>query len=247
MNAASARIHTPLESTVLHLAPGLAITVFVFLLTWAAPVPGAPSMFWLEIGTLAIGTPLMVLIMKRGAAREGADGIRGVITYRARLRWWEYLLWPVLMLAFAAGVLTTLGNVLNHLVQDTLFRWVPPAGDVSGYLRHPDQYARGWVIATWALGALTTTAWFPIMEELYFRGFLLPRLRGSPAVVVIAGAVLFAGYHLFTPWMIPVRIVALLPFVGIVWWKKDVKLGIIAHVALNLLGDTISAIPIVFG
>ncbi len=247
MNTASARIHTPLESIVLHLAPGLAIAVFVFLLAWAAPVPGAPSMFWLQIGTLAIGTPLMLLIMKRGAARECADGIRGVVTYRAMLRWWEYLLWPVLMLAFAAGVLTTLGKIINPLVQGTLFGWLPAAWDVADYLRHPDQYARGWVIATWALGALITTTWFPIMEELYFRGFLLPRIRGNAAAAVLAGAALFACYHFFTPWMIPVRIVALLPFVGIVWWKRDVKLGIIAHVALNLLGDTISSIPIVFG
>jgi hypothetical protein len=67
-------------------------------------------MFWFEIGTLATGTPLMLLIMKRGATREGAAGIRDVIPYRAGLRWWEYILWPVLMLAFAAGVLTTLGK-----------------------------------------------------------------------------------------------------------------------------------------
>lgn len=247
MNATSARPHSPLESIVLHLAPGLAITVFVVLLAWASPAAGIPSMFWFEIGTLAVGTPLMLLAMKRGAIREGAAGIRDVIAYRARLRWWEYILWPVLMLAFAAGVLTTLGKVVNPLVQGALFGWLPAAWDVADFLRHPDTYARTWLIATWALGALTTTAWFPIMEELYFRGFLLPRLGGSPLVVVTVAAVLFAGYHLWTPWMVPVRIVALLPFIGIVWWKKDVRLGIIAHVALNLVGDTLSAIPIVFG
>jgi membrane protease YdiL (CAAX protease family) len=247
MNAASVRAHTTLESIVLHLLPGLAITVFISILAWASPVPGAPAMFWFEIGTLAIGTPLMLLIMKRGAAREGAAGIGAVVVYRARLRWWEYILWPILMLAFAAGVMTILGNAVNPLVYGSLFGWLPAAWDVTDYLRHPDVYTRNWLIATWALGALTTTAWFPLMEELYFRGFLLPRVRGNPAVVVINGAVLFACYHLFTPWMIPARIVALLPFVGIVWWKKDVKLGIIAHVALNLLGDTISSIPIVFG
>ena len=47
--------------------------------------------------------------------------------------------------------------------------------------------------------------------------------------------------------MIPARVVALIPFIAMVRWKKDVRLGIIAHVALNLFGDTLSAIPIVFG
>jgi membrane protease YdiL (CAAX protease family) len=247
MNRTNERIHTSLGSIALHLAPGLVIAAFVFLMAWAALVPGAPSMFWLEIGTLVIGTPIMLLIMKRGAAREGTAGIAGVVTWRARLRWWEYLLWPALMLAFAGGVLTTLGKVINTVIQQALFGWLPPGWDIADYLLHPEGYARGWIIATWALGILTTTIWFPFLEEIYFRGYLLPRLRGASALVPIAGAVLFACYHLWTPWMIPVRIIALIPFIGIVWWKKDVKLGIIAHVALNIVGDTISAIPIVFG
>ena len=133
-------------------------------------------MFWLQIGALAVGTPLMLVLMKRGGAREGAARLRDVIPYRARLHWWEYLLWPVLALAFAAGVMTTLGRLVNPVLRTALFGWPPAQWDVADYLLRPDAYTRGWRILTWALGLLVTTGWYPVMEELYFRGYLLPRL-----------------------------------------------------------------------
>jgi uncharacterized protein len=247
MAATNERTHTPLQSIVLHLAPGAAITLFVAVLAGALPRAGIPTMFWLETGFLAVGAPVMLAVMKRGARREGSGGTWNVITYRARLRWWEYLLWPALMLVIAGGVMTTLGRIVTPIVKSALFSWLPATWDAADYLLNPAAYSRAWRIVTWALGLLTTTIWFPAMEELYFRGFLLPRIRGTATVAVIAGAVLFACYHLFSPWQIPVRIVALLPFIWFVRWKKDVRLGIIAHVALNLVGDTISSIPIVFG
>lgn len=247
MKAESTPTHAPVQSIGLHLAPGLAVAAFVFLLAWATAGRGVPAMFWLQIGALAVGTPLMLAAMKRGGAREGAARLRDVIPYRARLRWWEYLLWPALALAFAAGVMTTLGRLVNPVLRTALFGWLPAEWDVADYLLRPEAYERGWRILTWALGLLVTTAWYPVMEELYFRGYLLPRLRARPVAAVIAAAILFAAYHLFTPWMIPSRVVALIPFIAMVRWKKDVRLGIIAHVALNLAGDSLSAIPIVFG
>ena len=247
METTSVRPYPVPRSIILHVAPGAAIAAFVFLLTWAFSATGIPSMFWLQVGALVVGTPLMLFIMKRGAIREGGARIGDAIAYRAKLRWWEYILWPFLMLAAAAGVMTTVGKIVNPVVQAALFGWLPPGWDFADYLKNPTAYTRAWLIVTWALGFLITTIWFPVMEELYFRGFLLPRIGGGTAIAAIAGAVLFACYHLFSPWMIPARIVALLPFVWLVRWKKDVRLGIIAHVALNLVGDTISSIPIVFG
>ena len=61
--------------------------------------------------------------------------------------------------------------------------------------------------------------WFAVMlvmflfntvlgEELLFRGFLLPRMNGafSDRDWLVNG-VLFAGYHLHVPWIIPVTLV----------------------------------------
>lgn len=247
MEPRGACLHTPLESIVMHLAPGLAVAAFVFGLSWAFSGRGVPAMFWLQVGALVVAAPMMYAIMKRSAAREGAVGACDVIAYRTRLRWWEYVLWPFLALAFAGLAMTFLGRIVTPLLRTRVFGWLPASWDVADYLLRPSAYSRGWRVATWVLGLVATTVLFPAIEELYFRGFLLPRLRGGAAGAVLANAALFACYHFFTPWQVVARFVALVPFVWFIWWKKDVRIGIIAHVALNLVGDTIPSIGIVFG
>src|SRR6476659_10752231 len=74
----------------------------------------------------------------------------------------------------------------------------------------------------------------PVVEELYFRGYLLPRMPQrlrrwrAPTHVV-----LFAAYHLWSPWLIPTRVLAILPLAYIAVRTRDVRLGVVTHVVLN--------------
>jgi len=43
-----------------------------------------------------------------------------------------------------------------------------------------------------------------------------------------------------------VRVIAIMPMIFLVWKYKNIHIGIVFHVLLNLLGDTIAAIPIIF-
>ena len=72
----------------------------------------------------------------------------------------------------------------------------------------------------------------PLVEELYFRGYLLPRMKGRFATLF--HSFLFAAQHVFTPWMIITRTLALLPLVFGVK-KKNIYIGIIVHILVNLL------------
>jgi uncharacterized protein len=51
---------------------------------------------------------------------------------------------------------------------------------------------------------------------------------------------LFSLYYFFSPWQNISRIIAILPFVYVVSWKRNVYIGIFTHAAfntaLNLLG-----------
>ncbi|MCY4013176.1 MAG: CPBP family intramembrane metalloprotease [Gammaproteobacteria bacterium] len=82
---------------------------------------------------------------------------------------------------------------------------------------------------------LLTGILVPITEELYFRGYLLPRMPGQfgrlrPA----AHSLLFSVYHFDTPWMIPVRTLGLLPLIYTTMYTRSVRPSIVAHCLVNL-------------
>ena len=74
----------------------------------------------------------------------------------------------------------------------------------------------------------------PVVEELYFRGYLLPRIAWLGRWAPVLNTVLFSLYHFFTPWANVGRIVALLPMVYTAWWKRNIYLSMAVHVLWNL-------------
>jgi hypothetical protein len=75
-----------------------------------------------------------------------------------------------------------------------------------------------------------------VVEELYFRGYLLPRLSRLKGWAPLVNILLFSLYHFFTPWQNLTRIIALVPMVNSVWWKKNIYLRMVVHCAGNLAG-----------
>lgn len=78
-----------------------------------------------------------------------------------------------------------------------------------------------------------------MVEELYYRGYLLPRVSRLGKWAPLINTVLFSLYHFTSLWQNPSRIIAFLPMVYAVWWKRNIYLGILVHCALivfNSLG-----------
>jgi uncharacterized protein len=72
----------------------------------------------------------------------------------------------------------------------------------------------------------------PLIEELYFRGYLLPRMKGKSAILF--HSFLFAAQHVLEPWLIITRTLGLLPILlGVK--KKNIYIGIIVHILVNTL------------
>lgn len=51
----------------------------------------------------------------------------------------------------------------------------------------------------------------PVVEELYFRGHLLPRIDRYGRWAPVLNTVLFSLYHFWTPWQNPAHILGILP------------------------------------
>ena len=88
---------------------------------------------------------------------------------------------------------------------------------------------------TFLLGFLIGGFVGPIVEELYFRGYLLPRMAQFGRWTPLVHAVLFSLYHFWTPWQNVSRIALMVPLTYLVWWKRNIYIGMIAHIALNAI------------
>jgi CAAX protease family protein len=85
---------------------------------------------------------------------------------------------------------------------------------------------------------------FPIIEELYFRGFLMPRLSHLGRWAPVLSAVLFSLYHLWSPWVFLSRIIFFSPGVWLVWRKQDLRLSIGMHAGTTFLLQTLGTLAL---
>jgi membrane protease YdiL (CAAX protease family) len=76
-----------------------------------------------------------------------------------------------------------------------------------------------------------------LVEEIYFRGYLLPRMGIFGKFAPLINTLIFSLYHFFTPWLNITRIVGITPMVYSVWINKNIKIGIIVHCLGNIIGS----------
>lgn len=226
--------HSLPKSVVLHLLPGILIGAFFFLLAPIAQRTGLPPVWAHGIADLVVLVPFVFgLLYYEGYKRNGRLSLDGVVLYREPMPWWQYLIFVPLLLAVGALILL-LAPVSNTLFQE-LFSWWPAMYNLSPDL---SVYSRSTLIATLLFQFLTITIIAPITEEIYFRGYLLPRLSRFGFWAAPIHAILFALFHVWTPWLVVARVVALIPFTLIVQGKQNIYIAIIMHIIINALDLT---------
>jgi hypothetical protein len=136
-------------------------------------------------------------------------------------------------------VVTGLITPVDNLILSRLFAWAPDWYALRNLLEITDSYPRDTLLVTAICAVLLNGIVGPIVEELYFRGHLLPRISRFGRLAPIVNVLLFSLYHFWTPWQFLSRVVLLAPMVYLVWWKRNITLGIIAHCLLNLIGTTV--------
>ena len=150
--------------------------------------------------------------------------------------WWQYIVFALPLLAWTGLIMTIVAPPVDQVIIDTLFSWVPKWFFLFGSVDDLAQYSQSALLVTAILNLILNGIAGPVVEELYFRGYLMPRLSRFRGWAPLINVLLFSLYHFFTPWQNPVRIIALLPMVFLVWRKKNIYLGIWVHFAGNMFG-----------
>jgi len=220
----------------LHLIPGAMITVFFFLTAPAIIRAGYPPIMSLFLAILLILIPFELgFLYYQGKKLNGRYSLEGVVLLRERIPTWQFVLLVFALVSWgglAFGLLTVVDNFFVQAMNAWLPSWSLPEnliGDLS-------QYSRSAVALTVFLGFLLNGFFGPFVEELYFRGYLLPRIPSSKRWAPLINVLLFSLYHFFSPWQNVTRILALIPFVYVVAWKRNIHIGMWAHCLMNTLG-----------
>ena len=221
----------------LHLAPGAVGALAYVGVAGAIETAGYPPLAALLVAVALVILPreLAMLWVARARARAANQPL---IPYREPMPGPSWIgLVPALLAAAVLGSAILLPA--DTLVAQHAFAWLP-----TWYLRPIDVEAAGrYPAAAWAL---TLAAYVllngiagPIVEELYFRGWLLPRMARFGRWAPLINTGLFSLYHLWAPWQFLSRVAAVSPFVYAVCWRRNVYLGMIVHVLLNTVGGAL--------
>lgn len=217
--------HTTVQSIILHLFPGILIGGFYFLIRQPVQEFGYPSIFALMLAIIFVLVPVELgYLLHKGKRATGRYTLNGLISYRTPIPWWQYIVWVPIVFVLVGAIFTVMKPVENILI-DKLFFWIPTLE--SGL---EGSYSKTALMVTYITMLIFGVIVGPLVEELYFRGYLLARMPGKYAALF--HSFLFAAYHVWTPWMIISRTVGLLPLI-IAVKKKNIYIGIVVHILVN--------------
>lgn len=227
--------HSIGKSIFLHLFPGILIGIIYFFLIDIFVKNGYPSIMSLMFSILIILVPFEFgYLLFQGYKRNNKLSLNGILSFQDKISWLQYFIFVPIVL-FIIGMIFTVMKPLDQYLHENIFDWMPRMD--SGL---HEGYSKTVLIKTYIAVALLGTLIGPIVEELYFRGYLLPRMNYAGKWALIFHSFLFALYHVFTPWMIVTRTVGILPLVYTIR-KKNIWIGVIVHVFLNSI-DVVIAI-----
>ena len=240
--------HTVLQSILLHLIPGLIILASIF--TFSNPIfprlLGVDDrlgsivgyLFGILIGLIPVQLGILLIAAR---SESGKFVIKELVHFTDKSRLIDYLIYVPIMIIIFIVFFVIIAPLIQPCIVRKLFYWWPEQYNFQLILHEPSivsDYKGIHFLAI--LYILLSGLAGPFVEEIYFRGFLLPRMaRFSGNWAPFLNTVLFSFYHFFSPWENPIRIVASYPMIYLVWKKRNIRFSIIVHLFVNTVGGIV--------
>jgi membrane protease YdiL (CAAX protease family) len=227
------------RSIVLHLVPGaIATAIYVGLVPFAERA-GYPPLAAMIVGIVAGAIPFELgMVLLEGERRNGRWSFDGVIFNREAwpaARYFKVV--PIIVLLCIVGY--GLGLPLDRVWHRVAFAWLPGWFVFSGVKQYAG-YGRGVLLMVFAGRLIFDALVIPVVEEIYFRGYLLPRISrfGGWAVWINCG--LFSIYHFWSPYGLPTIFLASLPVVVVAWMTGNYRVGMLARIVVGIIGGMLA-------
>lgn len=225
--------HTLGETMLLHLSPGIIIALFYSLLVPIVEKQGFPNDFAMYItdiiGLVSVELGILIYITRK---KTGTYSVKSQIPLLKDSTVKEYLIFIPLM-ALWALLISALLNPMEVIIKEKWFSFIPVEYILGSY--DTSLFTKEKLLLTGVLGLFANGVIAPLFEELYFRGYLLPRINFSPLKSIVLNAVLFSFYHFYSPWHFLSRVMMMIPLYYWVVKKRNIRFSILAHMISNII------------
>ncbi len=224
--------HSLVKSILLHVTPGALVTGAILLLKPLLDSTGYPPLFAFLLVILLIDIPFMLGVMiKEGKRLNGRMSLDGVILYREKLsaKTFGLIFISTFVLVYLLIMLVT---PISTFLAENIFSGLPQWLFLEEQTQY-EAYAKNILVAVFLLQLVLTGIVLPWVEELYFRGYLLPRISRYGKWTPLISGILFGLYHSWQLFGFPTVFLLGVVLGYVVWWKKDIRLSITLHVIAN--------------
>jgi membrane protease YdiL (CAAX protease family) len=156
----------------------------------------------------------------------------------------QYLIFVPMLLVWAIIGFLIIASPVDDFLFKQFFSRIPKWFLFTEISDNLSNYRSSVLIITALAGLLFNGLVGPVVEELYFRGYLLPRISRYGGFAPVINMALFSLYHFFTPWQFFSRFIGFAPTIFMVWKKRNLYLGIWVHCLMNTIA-TLSMIMVV--
>jgi len=222
------------KSFLLHVLPGAGVTLAFVILKPILDSSGYPPLFAFLFVILLVDLPiLMGIMLNEGKKKNGRLSLEGILGYRDKISGNLFAL--IFIGAFVAVfLLISLVTPINNFLTERLFSGLPN----WIFLEEQSQYeafTKNILLITFTFQLILTGIVLPWVEELYFRGFLLPRISRYGIWAPLIGGLFFGLYHSWQPYGFATVFILGAALGYLVWWKRDIRLSISLHVFANAI------------
>jgi len=234
-NAASTHIdnqHSIIKSLLLHFTPGISVTIVFLLLKPFLDSIGYPPLLAFLLTVLLIDIPFMLVVMlSEGKKLNGRFSLEGVVLFREKVSWKTFA-WVFVGAFGVVYILVMLVTPLNVYLIENVFTNLPKWIFLEEQSQY-EAYTKDILVTVFSLQLVLTGIILPWVEELYFRGYLLPRISRYGKWAPLLSGLFFGLYHSWQLFGFPTVFLLGVALGYVVWWKKDIRVSISLHVFAN--------------
>lgn len=188
------------------------------------------------LGTIILVPMELGMIISASKKEYGTYSLKSALEGQEKLA-----LWKIVLIAFVflgvAGLLSAfvapLENQFLSKIRATVLNNLPIGFDWTNY-EYIKSFSKPTLIFTCVYYCIFNVLIGPIIEELFFRGYLTSHYKKQGVLTPILIAVLFSLYHFWLPFHNIFRILAFAPVAYVAYKKKNIYISIWFHCMCNL-------------